>query len=111
MARCRRCSPVPEEIRRGAELLERRWLLSVLYAALDGAVRFGEFRQAVEDIPPTTLSQRLRQLERAGVVERRIIPASPPFTEYRLTPAGDELRPVVEALGRWTARRSSRRTT
>ena len=103
MGRCRRCEPVPEEVRRAADLLERRWLLSILYAALDGAMRFNEFRAAVSDVPPTTLSQRLRELERAGVVERRVVAASPPFAEYRLTEAGRALRPVVEALERWTA--------
>jgi DNA-binding HxlR family transcriptional regulator len=103
MKRCRRCEPVPEGVRRAADLLERRWLLSILYAALEGAVRFNEFRAAVAEVPPTTLSQRLRELERAGVVDRRVVPASPPFAEYRLTPAGRELRPVVEALERWTA--------
>jgi DNA-binding HxlR family transcriptional regulator len=105
MAGCRRCTPVPAGVRRGAELLERRWLLSIVYAALEGAARFSEFRQAVGDIPPTTLAERLRQLERAGVVERRVVPASPPFAEYRLTRAGSELRPMVEALERWSARR------
>jgi DNA-binding HxlR family transcriptional regulator len=103
MKRCRRCEPVPEEVRRAADLLERRWLLSILYAALEGAVRFNEFRAAVTDVPPTTLSQRLRELERAGVVERRVVAASPPFAEYRLTAAGRGLRPMVEALERWTA--------
>lgn len=101
MTRCRRCEPVPEEVRRGADLLERRWLLSILYAALAGAVRFNEFRAAVSDVPPTTLSQRLRELERAGVVERRVVPASPPFAEYRLTAAGRALRPLVDALEHW----------
>jgi DNA-binding HxlR family transcriptional regulator len=102
MTRCRRCEPVPEEVRRAADLLERRWLLSILYAALEGAVRFNEFREAVSDVPPTTLSQRLRELERAGLVERRVVAASPPFAEYRLTRAGSALRPMVEALERWT---------
>ena len=103
MTRCRRCEPVPEQVRRAADLLERRWLLSILYAALEGAVRFNEFLAAVSDVPPTTLSQRLRELERAGLVERRVVAASPPFAEYRLTAVGRELRPVVEALERWTA--------
>lgn len=102
MKRCRRCEPVPEEVRRAADLLERRWLLSIVYAALAGAVRFNEFREAVSEVPPTTLAQRLRELERAGVVERRVVAASPPFAEYRLTAAGRALRPVVEALERWT---------
>lgn len=97
---------MPAEVRRAAGILERRWLISIVYAALEGAVRFSEFRQAIGGIPPTTLAERLRQLERAGVVERRVVPASPPFAEYRLTSAGRELAPLVEALERWTARRT-----
>jgi DNA-binding HxlR family transcriptional regulator len=106
MARCRSCPPVPEEVRRAAGLLERRWLLSILYAALEGAMRFNEFRAAVADVPPTTLAQRLRELERAGIVERRVVAASPPFSEYRLTSAGRDLGGVVRALERWTAARA-----
>jgi DNA-binding HxlR family transcriptional regulator len=62
MSRCRRCAPVPEEVRRAADLLERRYVVSVLYASLTGAARFNEFRQAVAGIPPRTLSERLRDL-------------------------------------------------
>ncbi len=103
MSRCRRCSPVPEELRRAAELLERRWLISVVCASLAGALRFNEFRQAVEGIPPRTLSERLRELEQAGLLERRLIDASPPYAEYRLTVRGRRLAPVVEAVRNWQA--------
>jgi DNA-binding HxlR family transcriptional regulator len=101
-SRCRRCEPVPEELRRTAELLERRWLLSILYASLAGALRFNEFRQAVQGISPKTLSDRLAELERAGVLERRVVPASPPYAEYRLTARGRRLAPVVDAAVSWT---------
>ena len=84
-SRCRRCEPVPEELRRAAELLERRWLISIVYASLAGAQRFNEFRQAVEGISPKTLSDSLVELEKAGVLERHVVPASPPYAEYRLT--------------------------
>src|SRR5947209_15860164 len=99
--RCRRCTPVPEEVRRAADLLERRFVLSVLHASLTGAQRFNEFRQAIDGIPPRTLSGRLRELEAAGVIERRVVPASPPYAEYLLTERGRRLGPVVQALTRW----------
>jgi DNA-binding HxlR family transcriptional regulator len=73
----------------------------VLYASLAGALRFNEFRQAVDGISPKTLSDRLAELEKAGVLERRVIPASPPYAEYRLTDRGRRLAPVVEAAARW----------
>src|SRR5205809_7525569 len=96
-SRCRRCEPVPEELRRAAELLERRWLLSIVYASLAGAQRFNEFRQAVEGISPKTLSDRLVELERAGVLERRVIPAHPPYAAYRLPPRRRPPAPAVAA--------------
>src|SRR3954447_14208052 len=100
-SRCRKCEPVPEELRRAAELLERRWLLSVVYASLAGAQRFNEFRQAVEGISPKTLSDRLAELEKAGVLERRGIPPPPPYGEYRLPAGGGGQARVVEAAARW----------
>ena len=98
MARCRNCSPVPEEVRRAADLLERRWTISVVYASFEGAARFNEFKQACGPIPPRTLADRLRELESAGVLEKRVVRASPPHYEYRLTERGRRLAPVVDAL-------------
>ena len=100
MARCRKCAPVPVEVRRAASLLERRWLLSILWAAHEGAVRYNEFLQALGRIPPRTLAARLAELEEAGILERRVIASRPPMVEYRLTPAGERLGVVVEALRR-----------
>ena len=94
----RRCDPVPEEVRQTADLLERRWQLSILYAALTGALRFNEFAEAVAGISPRMLAERLRDLEAAGLVKREVIPSSPPTVEYRLTPRGRKLAPVIDAM-------------
>ena len=89
---------MPEEVRRAADLLERRHAITILWASTSGARRFNEFRQAVSGVPPRTLSERLRELEQAGVLERRVVPASPPYAEYRLTERGRQLARVVQAL-------------
>jgi DNA-binding HxlR family transcriptional regulator len=94
---------VPEEVRRAADLLERRWQLSILFAALSGALRFNEFVGSVPGISPRMLSERLRDLERAGLVQRTVIPESPPVVEYRLTSSGRQLGPVIEALQAYAA--------
>jgi DNA-binding HxlR family transcriptional regulator len=94
----RRCQPVPVEVRETASLLERRWQLSIIYAALTGALRFNEFAEAVAGISPRMLAERLRDLEAAGLVERTVIPSSPPTVEYRLTERGRQLGPLVEAI-------------
>jgi DNA-binding HxlR family transcriptional regulator len=103
--RCNECRPLPEDVGRAAELLGRRWVLAILWASAEaGAVRFNEFKQALEGIPPRTLAQRLADLEAAGVVERRVLATTrPPRVEYRLTPAGERLRTVVDAFQTWAA--------
>ena len=98
--RCRRLNPIPEEVRRTADLLERRWTLSILYASVEGAERFNEFRDAVGRVPPATLTVRLTELVNAGVLERRVLDTRPPAVEYRLTPLGRRFEPLLRALGR-----------
>jgi len=94
----RKCDPVPAEVREMADLLERRWQLSIIYAALSGALRFHEFADAIAGISPRMLSERLRDLETAGLVIRTVIPSSPPTVEYRLTERGRKLTPIIEAM-------------
>src|SRR5947199_10093721 len=97
--RCRQCKPLPEEVARAADLLGRRWMLAILWAAAEeGAVRFNEFKQALEGIPPRTLAQRLTELENEGILERRVVDSRPPRVEYRLTTAGRKLRVLVNAM-------------
>ena len=99
--RCRKCEPVPEEVRHAADLLERRWAVTILYASFAGAVRFNEFKQALGPIPPNTLAQRLTELEAAGVFVRTVVDARPPRVEYRLTERGRDLKLVLDAVARW----------
>ena len=84
-----------------ADLLERRWTISILYVSNEGAVRFNEFLQALGTIPPATLTQRLADLEKAGILEREVIDSRPPRVEYRLTKRGRELRALLSALSRY----------
>jgi DNA-binding HxlR family transcriptional regulator len=96
--RCRNCSPVPSELRAAAGLLERRWTMATIYACSSGAARFNEFRQSLPGVSPTTLSERLEQLEAAGIVERQMIAGRPPHTEYTLTRRGRRLALAVAGL-------------
>jgi len=96
---------VPEEVRRAADLLERRWLLSIVYAAHEGAVRFNEFKYALGDrIPPRTLAARLAELEEAGILERIVVDARPPRVEYLLTEDGRRLTALIDALRAYASR-------
>ena len=78
--------------------------MSILWASSEGASRFNELKQAVGEIPPRTLAQRLLDLEGAGLLERRVIDARPPRVEYVLTDEGHRLRSVLDALAAFAAR-------
>jgi len=96
--RCRRCQPLPEDVRRATDLLGRRHALAIVYASRSGATRFNEFRQVLGPVPPTTLSTRLDELADAGILERHVIDSRPPRTEYTLTEQGRRLSALLDAL-------------
>ena len=101
MSRCKRYEPVPEDVRRAADVLERRYAVSILYASHQGCTRFTEFRRALGTIPPATLVQRLAELEKAGVLRRELRDTRPPHVEYVLTSEGEALRALLDALAAW----------
>ena len=101
MSRCKRHEPVPEDVRRAADVLERRYAVSILYASHHGCTRFTEFRRALGTIPPATLAQRLAELEAAGVLRRELRDSRPPHVEYVLTSEGERLRSLLDALAAW----------
>jgi DNA-binding HxlR family transcriptional regulator len=72
--------------------------MATIYACSSGAARFNEFRQSLPGVSPTTLSERLEQLEAAGIVERHLVPGRPPHTEYTLTPRGERVAAAVAGL-------------
>ncbi len=88
-------------MRETAVVLERRWTMATIYACSSGATRFNEFRQSMPGVSPTTLSDRLEQLEAAGIVERQTVPGRPPHTEYALTEKGERVARAVAALLRF----------
>lgn len=76
----------------------------IIAALLDGPGRFGEIQQRVEGIAPNILTQRLRQLERSGLVVARAYSERPPRFDYELSSAGRELAGVLRLLADWGAR-------
>lgn len=88
-------------VSRAAEVLSERWTLLVIRELLWGNDRFNAIARGVPRMSPTMLTARLRELERAGIVERVLLDAEP---RYRLTPAGLELEPLVEQFGAWGQR-------
>jgi DNA-binding HxlR family transcriptional regulator len=89
---------------RAVELIGRRWTGAVLRVLMDGAKRFNELLGSVPGLSDRLLSERLRELEGAGLVAREVTPGPPVCVSYRLTEAGRNLEPVIDALGKWAER-------
>ena len=86
------------------DLVGERWALLVVRELLLGPKRFTDLRAGLAHVSPNVLSQRLRELESAGVVRRRKLPPPAASRIYELTEWGEGLEPVVISLGRWGAR-------
>ena len=87
-----------------AEILCTRWTIVLLRELVAGSTRFNDLRRGVPRMSPALLSQRLKELEAAGIVQRVASEKEPGVFEYRLTAAGRELEPLVEAFGIWGQR-------
>ena len=83
------------------QLLGKRWTGLLLYALLEGPRRFCELTNTVEGLSDRVLSDRLRELELEGVVERVVYPQIPVRVEYQLTDKGRALEPVVLEIQKW----------
>ncbi|WP_231873279.1 MULTISPECIES: helix-turn-helix domain-containing protein [Kitasatospora] len=82
-------------------LLEGPWATLIVRELLHGPHRFTELREALPRISPHTLTSRLRRFEAHGLVVRTAYPEIPPRVEYRLTPLGERLGPVLQAMSDW----------
>jgi len=87
-----------------AEILCTRWTVVLLRELIAGSTRFNDLRRGVPRMSPALLSQRLKELESAGVIRRTASPTEPGVFEYQLTTAGRELEPLVQAFGIWGQR-------
>lgn len=87
-----------------AELLCTRWTVVLLRELVAGSTRFNDLRRGVPRMSPALLSQRLKELEAAGVLDRVAVKGEKGVHEYILTEAGADLRSVVEAVGIWGQR-------
>lgn len=84
-----------------SEILCSRWTLVLLRELLAGTTRFNDLRRGVPRMSPALMSKRLKDLESAGLVKRARVSGTAEISEYHLTAAGEDLRPVIEAIGIW----------
>lgn len=85
------------------EVIGGRWKVPIVWHLFAGTRRFSELRRALPDVTPKMLTQQLRELERDGIVSRKVYAEVPPKVEYSLTERGGSLRPVVNAMCGWAS--------
>jgi DNA-binding HxlR family transcriptional regulator len=91
---------------RAVELVGKRWTGAILYVLLhtEGPLRFSEIGHAVPDLSDRLLSERMKELERCGIVDRKVAATSPVRVEYALTDRGRDLEPALAQLKDWADR-------
>jgi DNA-binding HxlR family transcriptional regulator len=87
-------------VAKAAEILGERWTILILREMLVGTTRFTDLQRGLAQISPTLLTKRLNQLMECGLVLKKSLPAQR-RTEYHLSAAGRELKPIVLGLGKW----------
>jgi DNA-binding HxlR family transcriptional regulator len=101
-------NPTPPELctryHHAVELIGRRWSGAILYVLQGGRVRYAVLREAIPDITDRMLSERLRELEDEGLVERHVTPDVPVRVEYELTAKGRSLEKAITAIAEWAHR-------
>jgi DNA-binding HxlR family transcriptional regulator len=95
------CCPLYHE---AVELVGRRWTGAILRVLMDGPMRFSEIAQAVPELSDRLLSERMKELEARGIVERTVISGPPLRVEYELSRMGRELGPALVEIQRWARR-------
>ena len=89
-------------LRQTLDLIADKWIVAVLYVLSQGTRRYGELQREIGDISQRMLTRTLRDLERNGLVNRKVYLAVPPMVEYSLTPLGETLSQVLKELCDWS---------
>ncbi|MEK6790943.1 MAG: helix-turn-helix domain-containing protein [Deltaproteobacteria bacterium] len=82
-------------------IIGSKWKVLILRELLDGTKRFSELGRGVSGITQKMLTQQLRQMEKDGIVNRKVYPVVPPRVEYSLTTIGKSLKPILNAMCKW----------
>ncbi len=89
------------ELRRALTLISGKWKLEILWLLYHRPHRFGELLRTINGVTQHMLTRQLRELEADGLVTRTVFAEVPPRVEYRLSPLGDTLRPILDAIAAW----------
>jgi DNA-binding HxlR family transcriptional regulator len=89
-------------LRQALDLVADKWVVAVLYVLSSGTKRYGELQREIGDISQRMLTRTLRDLERNGLVHRKVYPVVPPMVEYSLTTLGETLSGVLKSVCEWS---------
>ena len=96
------CQNYRQEIEITIEIMSGKWVVLLLtHLGEEEVVRFNEFRKVFPDIAQKVLSQQLKKLEDNKIVEKKIFNVIPPKVEYKLTPRGKKLIPILDMMQEW----------
>lgn len=88
-------------VERTTRIVGGRWKAALLEQLFQGEKRFSELKRRVPGITQKTLAQQLRELQGSGIVSRTVYPDTPPRVVYSITPLGESLRPLLDAMCKW----------
>ena len=83
------------------QLIGSKWKLLILRNLLQRPWRFNELRRDLEGISQKVLTDSLRAMEEDGIITRTVYPEVPPRVEYALSPLGESMRPILDAMAQW----------
>jgi DNA-binding HxlR family transcriptional regulator len=98
-------------IRTTLDVIGGKWKPLILFQLKSGPQRFSALRRSIPDVTQKMLTDRLRELERDGIVHRKVYAVVPPKVEYSLTPYGEGLKPILAAMAKWGAGHRSRNSS
>jgi DNA-binding HxlR family transcriptional regulator len=98
-------------IRTTLDVIDSKWKPLILFYLTDGPKRFSDLKRSIPDVTQKMLTDRLRELEKDGIVHREVYPQVPPKVEYSLTAYGKTLKPVLKAMCAWGTKHSRQRQT
>ncbi len=83
------------------QILSGKWKVMILYLLSEKPKRFGELQRELHIISQSTLTAQLRELEHAGMINRKVFAEIPPHVEYSLTSIGMDFKPILDSIGAW----------
>ncbi|MFB9329827.1 winged helix-turn-helix transcriptional regulator [Paenibacillus aurantiacus] len=88
---------------RAVEMLSKRWTSFIVFQLLGGPLRFVQIEQSLPNLSGKVLSERLKELEAEGIINRHVYPETPVRIEYSLTAKGLALAPILKEIGNWSS--------